>query len=143
MIFLVDSNAQQPIQNPNGPSVSRETLPLISRPKGSFEQAQAQQQAAGNPAPKKPALKSVDANANANSAAVAQNVKSVKLQPKVEEIHRGSTNLAALFLGLGISLLAITGVYISLRIRSARRRIRRGKPLHDGEGDYLINGLYL
>uniref|UniRef100_A0A914V7H5 MANSC domain-containing protein n=1 Tax=Plectus sambesii TaxID=2011161 RepID=A0A914V7H5_9BILA len=77
------------------------------------------------------------------------NTRIIALQEKtnqvtVERIDSGSTSLAALILGLGMCLLAVFIVYISCRLKTARRRVKRnGKAMDSAEGDMLINGMYL
>jgi len=78
---------------------------------------------------------------NTNTQIIALQEKS---QVTVERIDSGSTSLAALILGLGMCLLAVFLVYISCRLKTARRRIKRqGKAMDSAEGDMLINGMYL
>lgn len=49
--------------------------------------------------------------------------------------------IVALALGLGICLMLL--IFVGCRLRTVKRRIRRGKSLHSNEADYLINGMYL
>lgn len=49
--------------------------------------------------------------------------------------------IIALSLGLGITFFLL--VIVGCRFRNMKRRLRRGRPLHSNEADYLINGMYL
>ncbi|XP_076099284.1 uncharacterized protein LOC143068836 isoform X4 [Mytilus galloprovincialis] len=49
--------------------------------------------------------------------------------------------IVALALGLGICLMLL--IFVGCRLRTVKRKIRRGKSLHSNEADYLINGMYL
>lgn len=62
----------------------------------------------------------------------------------LEPIHQGGETLAAVLLSVSLFLLAVLLVFLCCRIRRARKLIRKkGKILNAGEGEYLINGLYL
>ncbi|XP_041352612.1 uncharacterized protein LOC121371057 [Gigantopelta aegis] len=49
--------------------------------------------------------------------------------------------IVALSLGLAITLVLL--IFVGCRLRNVRRRLRKGRPLHSNEADYLINGMYL
>lgn len=49
--------------------------------------------------------------------------------------------IIALSLGLAFTLILL--VFVACRLRNVRRRLRKGRPLHSNEADYLINGMYL
>ncbi|XP_071079480.1 uncharacterized protein [Haliotis cracherodii] len=49
--------------------------------------------------------------------------------------------IVALSLGLAITVILL--VFVGCRLRNVRRRLRKGRPLHSNEADYLINGMYL
>lgn len=49
--------------------------------------------------------------------------------------------IIALSLGLAFTLMLL--VFVGCRLRNVKRRIRKGRPLHSNEADYLINGMYL
>lgn len=49
--------------------------------------------------------------------------------------------IVALSLGLAITLMLL--IFVGCRLRTVKKRIRRGKALHSNEADYLINGMYL
>ena len=49
--------------------------------------------------------------------------------------------IVALSLGLAITLILL--VFVGCRLRTVRKRLRKGRPLHSNEADYLINGMYL
>ena len=49
--------------------------------------------------------------------------------------------IVALALGLGITLMLL--IFVGCRLRTVKRRIRKGRALHSNEADYLINGMYL
>ncbi|KAK7480368.1 hypothetical protein BaRGS_00028415 [Batillaria attramentaria] len=46
-------------------------------------------------------------------------------------------------LSLGLAFTVILLVFVACRLRNVRRRLRKGRPLHSNEADYLINGMYL
>ncbi|XP_076441811.1 uncharacterized protein LOC143280916 isoform X2 [Babylonia areolata] len=46
-------------------------------------------------------------------------------------------------LSLGLAFTVILLVFVACRLRTVRRRLRKGRPLHSNEADYLINGMYL
>ena len=46
-------------------------------------------------------------------------------------------------LSLGLAFTVIILVFVACRLRNVRRRLRKGRPLHSNEADYLINGMYL
>ena len=47
----------------------------------------------------------------------------------------------ALALGLAITLILL--IFVGCRLRTVKRRLRKGRALHSNEADYLINGMYL
>lgn len=49
--------------------------------------------------------------------------------------------VVALSLGLAITLLML--IFVGCRLRTVKRRLRKGRALHSNEADYLINGMYL
>jgi len=49
--------------------------------------------------------------------------------------------IVALSLGLAITLLLL--ILVGCRLRTVKRRLRKGRALHSNEADYLINGMYL
>ena len=46
-------------------------------------------------------------------------------------------------LSLGLAFTVILLIFVACRLRNVRRRLRKGRPLHSNEADYLINGMYL
>lgn len=46
-------------------------------------------------------------------------------------------------LSLGLAFTVILLVLVGCRLRNVRHRLRKGRPLHQNEADYLINGMYL
>ncbi|XP_050406696.1 dentin sialophosphoprotein isoform X2 [Patella vulgata] len=46
-------------------------------------------------------------------------------------------------LSLGLALTFILLVFVACRMRTIKRRLRKGRVLHSNEADYLINGMYL
>jgi hypothetical protein len=46
-------------------------------------------------------------------------------------------------LSLGLAFTFILLVLVACRLRTVRHRLRKGRPLHSNEADYLINGMYL
>lgn len=46
-------------------------------------------------------------------------------------------------LALGLAFTFILLVFVACRLRTVRQRLRKGRPLHSNEADYLINGMYL
>jgi hypothetical protein len=49
--------------------------------------------------------------------------------------------IVALALGLAITLMLL--IIVGCRLRTVKRRLRKGRQLHSNEADYLINGMYL
>ncbi|KAK3593443.1 hypothetical protein CHS0354_020206 [Potamilus streckersoni] len=49
--------------------------------------------------------------------------------------------IVALSIGLAVTLLLL--IIVGCRLRTVKRRLRKGKALHSNEADYLINGMYL
>lgn len=49
--------------------------------------------------------------------------------------------IVALALGLAITLMLL--IIVGCRLRTVKRRLRKGRALHSNEADYLINGMYL
>lgn len=49
--------------------------------------------------------------------------------------------IIALSLGLAFTLILL--FFVACRLRTVRHRLRKGRPLHSNEADYLINGMYL
>jgi hypothetical protein len=49
--------------------------------------------------------------------------------------------IVALALGLAITMILL--VFVGCRLRTVKRRLRKGRALHTNEADYLINGMYL
>lgn len=49
--------------------------------------------------------------------------------------------IVALSLGLAITMLML--IFVGCRLRTVKRRLRKGRALHSNEADYLINGMYL
>ncbi|KAL4238425.1 hypothetical protein ACF0H5_003133 [Mactra antiquata] len=49
--------------------------------------------------------------------------------------------IVALALGLAITLMLL--IVVGCRLRTVKRRLRKGRALHSNEADYLINGMYL
>ncbi|KAL3875122.1 hypothetical protein ACJMK2_038056 [Sinanodonta woodiana] len=49
--------------------------------------------------------------------------------------------IVALSVGLAVTLLLL--IIVGCRLRTVKRRLRKGKALHSNEADYLINGMYL
>ena len=61
---------------------------------------------------------------------------------KVESYTDGSQGpIVALALGLAITLILL--IFVGCRLRTVKRRLRKGRALHSNEADYLINGMYL
>ncbi|XP_052275355.1 low-density lipoprotein receptor-related protein 11-like [Dreissena polymorpha] len=61
---------------------------------------------------------------------------------KVESFTDGSLGpVVALSLGLAITLMLL--IFVGCRLRTVKRRLRKGRALHSNEADYLINGMYL
>ena len=50
---------------------------------------------------------------------------------------------AVIALAMGLSITALLLLFVGCRLRSVKRRLRRGRPLTSNEADYLINGMYL
>lgn len=93
----------------------------------------------------------------------ASKPKDMHTQPKVEEVEEGgdvqvnkeelsaghesegvqSNQGAVIALALGLSITALLLVFVGCRLRSVKRRLRRGRPLNSNEADYLVNGMYL
>ena len=49
--------------------------------------------------------------------------------------------IVALALGLAITMMLL--IFVGCRLRTVKRRLRKGRALHSNEADYLINGMYL
>ncbi|XP_005101222.2 nuclear receptor coactivator 6 [Aplysia californica] len=49
--------------------------------------------------------------------------------------------IIALSLGLAFTLILL--ILVGCRLRNMKTRLRKGRPLHSNEADYLINGMYL
>lgn len=49
--------------------------------------------------------------------------------------------IVALALGLAITMILL--IFVGCRLRTVKRRLRKGRALHSNEADYLINGMYL
>ena len=65
-------------------------------------------------------------------------------QSEVEEESVAQSNQGAVIaLALGLSITALLLVFVGCRLRSVKRRLRRGRPLNSNEADYLVNGMYL
>ena len=61
---------------------------------------------------------------------------------KVETLEDSSQGpVLALSLGLAITLLML--IFVGCRLRTVKRRLRKGRALNSNEADYLINGIYL
>lgn len=61
---------------------------------------------------------------------------------KVESYTDSSQGpIVALALGLAITLILL--IFVGCRLRTVKRRLRKGRALHSNEADYLINGMYL
>jgi len=61
---------------------------------------------------------------------------------KVETLEDSSQGpVLALSLGLAITLLML--IFVGCRLRTVKRRLRKGRALNSNEADYLINGMYL
>ncbi|XP_052766347.1 low-density lipoprotein receptor-related protein 11-like [Mya arenaria] len=61
---------------------------------------------------------------------------------EVETYTDGSQGpIVALSLGLAITLMLL--IFVGCRLRTVKRRLRKGRALHTNEADYLINGMYL
>ena len=50
---------------------------------------------------------------------------------------------AIVALALGLAITAIMLVWVGCRLRTVKKRLRRGRALNSNEADYLINGMYL
>ncbi|XP_074653789.1 uncharacterized protein LOC141907949 [Tubulanus polymorphus] len=50
---------------------------------------------------------------------------------------------AVIALSLGLAIMALLLLIVGCRLRTVKRRLRRGRPLNSNEADYLINGMYL
>lgn len=59
----------------------------------------------------------------------------------VKEVVSMQGPIIALSLGLAFTFILL--VFVACRLRNVRRRLRKGRPLHSNEADYLINGMYL
>ena len=67
---------------------------------------------------------------------------SSEVSEKVESYTDGSQGpIVALALGLAITLILL--IFVGCRLRTVKRRLRKGRALHSNEADYLINGMYL
>lgn len=66
------------------------------------------------------------------------NAESVDVET-LEDSSQGP--VVALSLGLAITLLML--IFVGCRLRTVKRRLRKGRALHSNEADYLINGMYL
>jgi len=60
---------------------------------------------------------------------------------KLQNIRFNQT--AILVLALGLSITALLLIFAGCRLRTVKRRLRKGRPLNSNEADYLINGMYL
>lgn len=61
---------------------------------------------------------------------------------KVESYTDSSQGpIVALSLGLTFTMLLL--IVVGCRLRTVKRRLRKGRALHSNEADYLINGMYL
>ena len=60
---------------------------------------------------------------------------------KLQNIRFNQT--AVLVLALGLSITALLLIFAGCRLRTVKRRLRKGRPLNSNEADYLINGMYL
>ena len=50
---------------------------------------------------------------------------------------------AVIALALGLAVTVLLLMFVGCRLRTVKRRLRRGRPLNSNEADYLINGMYL
>lgn len=57
------------------------------------------------------------------------------------EVDNLQVPIIALSVGLAFTLILL--VFVTCRLCTVRRRLRKGRPLHSNEADYLINGMYL
>ena len=56
----------------------------------------------------------------------------------------GTSNKGAVIaLSLGLVISALLLFFVGCRLRTVKKRLRRGRPLNSNEADYLINGMYL
>lgn len=54
-----------------------------------------------------------------------------------------SSKGAIIVLSLGLVISALLLFFVGCRLRTVKKRLRKGRPLNSNEADYLINGMYL
>ncbi len=82
---------------------------------------------------------------NVNEAVIIVSPNNSFLEDAVNPIYvRAQTNkTAVVVLAMGLAITALLLIFVGCRLRTVKRRIRRGRPLNSNEADYLINGMYL
>ncbi|XP_070179434.1 AT-rich interactive domain-containing protein 1A-like isoform X2 [Littorina saxatilis] len=83
-----------------------------------------------------------DSNSDSSDLVKSQNafISRERVNLKTEESSMQGPIIA---LSLGLAFTVILLVFVACRLRTVRRRLRKGRPLHSNEADYLINGMYL
>ncbi|XP_076464306.1 uncharacterized protein LOC143296322 [Babylonia areolata] len=60
-----------------------------------------------------------------------------------EVLAEENLNVPIIALSVGLAFTLILLVFVACRLCRVRRQLRKGRPLHSHEADYLINGMYL
>ncbi|KAL8588783.1 hypothetical protein ACOMHN_035279 [Nucella lapillus] len=60
-----------------------------------------------------------------------------------ESVKVDDLQVPIIALSVGLSFTLILLVFVGCRLCTVRRQLRKGRPLHSNEADYLINGMYL
>lgn len=74
---------------------------------------------------------------------VGEKQEIVSMQEEQTVIISTSSKGAIIVLSLGLVISALLLFFVGCRLRTVKRRLRKGRPLNSNEADYLINGMYL
>ena len=61
----------------------------------------------------------------------------------LKQLRNRNNRVAIVILSLGLITTAIALMVVGCRLRTMRRRLRKGRAINSNEADYLINGMYL
>lgn len=91
------------------------------------------------------AEKKSSADAELPGKLVEENAAAMENSAAIENSKRTArfNQTAVVILAVGLSLTALLLIFAGCRLRTVKRRIRRGRPLNSNEADFLINGMYL
>ena len=83
-----------------------------------------------------------------NSAAVDSDAASIEKVVEedfavLKQQRDRNNRVAVVILSLGLITTAIALLVVGCRLRTMRRRLRKGRAINSNEADYLINGMYL